>query len=101
MWKPPGLTVILVPDSNIRAVETPSYHNHQRQVGVCWVWTIFISVCVGAPTYLKYSILMAEFLVSSDVGTPWLDSHPGFLLPSISLGQGLSQQYLHLYTVFS
>ena len=34
MWKPPGLTAILVPDSTIRAAYTPSYHKQQRQVGV-------------------------------------------------------------------
>ena len=40
-WKPPGLMAILVPDSNIRAGESPSYHNHQRQVGVRGFWTMY------------------------------------------------------------
>ena len=38
MWQPPGLTDILVPDSNTRAKKTPSYHNHQRQVGLQRFW---------------------------------------------------------------
>ena len=49
MWKPPGLTAILVPDSNIRAVDTPSYHKQQRQVGVHRLVAMYHVVCGLAP----------------------------------------------------
>ena len=75
MWKPPGLTAIPVPDSNIRAAETPPYHNHQRQVGFHRPMTLHHMVC-GLTPPLKLPI-WAEILVSSDVETSWLDSHPG------------------------
>ena len=75
MGKPPGLTAILVSDSNTRAGETPSYHNQQRKVGVQVVWpcTMWLGE-LDLPEVLDF---LAEFLVSSDVETPWLDGHPG------------------------
>ena len=49
----------------------------QRQVGVHHPGVLYHVVCGAAPTYLKLPMILAEILVSSDVETPWLDSHPG------------------------
>ena len=45
IWKSPGLTAILVPDSSIRAAATPSYHKQQGQVGVHLLLAMYHVVC--------------------------------------------------------
>ena len=52
--KPPDLTdlmAILVPDSNIRAAATPSYHKQQVQFGVHLLLAKYHVVCGPAPLW--------------------------------------------------
>ena len=74
--KHPGLTAILIPDSNTMEDRTPLWHNNQRQVGAGHPPAMHQVVCFWSRTLQKLPI-WAEMLVSSDCKTPWLDSHPG------------------------
>ena len=68
---------ILMPESTIRAAETPSYHNHRLKGR--WEFTVLVP-CVTCFVKLhspEVADLGAEILVSLDVETPWLDGHPG------------------------
>ena len=72
--KHPGLTAILIPDSNAMKDRTPLWHNNQRQVG---------AGCPPARHQLffeshpqKVADLGSDFGLL-DCKTPWLGSHPG------------------------
>ena len=72
--KHPGLTAILVPDSNTMEGRTPSWHNNANASG-SKTPSGQASGCFRSCT-LQMLPIWAEILVSSDCKTPWLDSHP-------------------------